>query len=72
MASEVFLMYGMVIEPLCYLFALFKVLLLLCSMHPIAVATLHVPSGRLCCLALTESTLDAPRLLVLLLVSPCG
>ena len=70
MASEVPLMYGMVIELLCYLFALVKVLLLLCSTHPIAVAPSCSPSGRLCWLTRTGSTPDAPRLLVLLLVCP--
>ena len=38
--------------------------------HPIAVVPLCGSSGRLCCLAWTGSTLDAPRLLVLLLVCP--
>ena len=41
----------MVTELLFYLFSLFKVLL--CSEHPIAVATLCASPGRLCCLART-------------------
>ena len=41
----------MVTELLYYLFSLFKELL--CSEHPIAVATLCASPGRLCCLART-------------------
>ena len=61
MAAEVLLMYRMLIEPLYYLFVLGKVLLLLCSTHLIAVASLCASSGCLCCLAQTGSTLKAPR-----------
>ena len=45
MASEVPLMYGMVML-LCYLRALIKVLLLLCSMYPTAVAPSCTSSGH--------------------------